>query len=138
MGGCIVFVSKGLTQKFLGDGIFNADREIWSECRALLRPQFLKQRVSDLQTFETHISELITLIPKDGETFDIMDLWYRFTLDTSCEYLFGQSVGSLANPKVLFHSLSSEYIGLLFRSICQASRESNGQIPSWTIVVDVL
>jgi len=93
--GCLELMSK-----FLGDGIFNSDGEIWYSTRALLRPQFLKQRISDLHIFEFHTNRLLSLIPKNGETFDIMDLWYRFTLDAATEFLFGQSVDSLDNPKV--------------------------------------
>lgn len=43
---------------------------------------------------------MISLIPKDGSTIEISELLYRFTLDTSTEYLFGQSVNSLENKKV--------------------------------------
>jgi cytochrome P450 len=86
--------------KFLGDGIFNSDGQVWSTSRALLRPQFQKQRISELETFQFHTNKLLSLIPPNGETFDIMDLWYRFTLDASTEFLFGQSVNSLDNPKV--------------------------------------
>jgi cytochrome P450 len=73
---------------------------MWSEARALLRPQFHKQRVSDLHVFEQHISKMIALLPKDEQTVDLMQWWYRFTLDASTEYLFGESVESIANPKV--------------------------------------
>jgi len=76
------------------------DGETWSESRALLRPQFLKQRLSDLQIFENHVNEMITLLPTDGSTIDIMDWFYRFTLDAASDYLFGESVDSIKNPKV--------------------------------------
>lgn len=52
-------------------------------------------------TFEKHISKMLSILPKDARTFDISDFWYRFTLDASTEYLFGESVGSLLNPKVV-------------------------------------
>ena len=90
----------GLTLQFLGDGIFNVDGYTWSESRALLRPQFHKQRISNLHVFEDHISKMISLLPKDGQTLDLMEWWFRFTLDTSTDYLFGESVDSLVNPKV--------------------------------------
>lgn len=45
---------------------------------------------------------MIALLPKDGETVELMDWWYRFTLDASTDYLFGESVESLINPKVFF------------------------------------
>jgi hypothetical protein len=33
----------------------------------LIRPQFIKDRVSDLAIFEKHVQILIGLIPKDGQ-----------------------------------------------------------------------
>jgi cytochrome P450 len=98
--GNLYIIFGGLLTKFLGDGIFNVDGPKWSDARALLRPQFLKQRVSDLQVFEEHIGEMISLLPTDGQTINLMEWWYRFTLDASTHYLFGESVGSLTDSKV--------------------------------------
>ena len=49
---------------------------------------------------------MIDLLPKDGRTVDLLPWWYRFTLDASTDYLLGQSVESLSNPKVSPHSPS--------------------------------
>jgi len=43
---------------------------------------------------------MIELLPTDGRTIDLMEWWFRFTLDASTDYLFGESVESLADPKV--------------------------------------
>jgi hypothetical protein len=43
---------------------------------------------------------MISLIPQNGETVDLMDLFYCFTLDAATDFLFGESVMSLDNPKV--------------------------------------
>jgi len=43
---------------------------------------------------------MISLLPTNGATIEMLDWWMRFSLDSSTEYLFGQSVGSLVNPKV--------------------------------------
>lgn len=43
---------------------------------------------------------MISLVTADGETFDLMNLFFRFTLDASTDYLFGESVNSLDNPEV--------------------------------------
>jgi hypothetical protein len=43
---------------------------------------------------------MISLIPQNGETIDLMELLYRLTLDASTDYLFGESVNSLDDPKV--------------------------------------
>ena len=100
-----LFLTSDLTWQFLGNGIFNVDGHIWSNSRALLRPQFHRERVSDLHVFEDHISKMIQLLPKDGKTIDLMVWWFRFTLDASTEYLFGESVESLVNPKVSIFNL---------------------------------
>lgn len=44
---------------------------------------------------------MMDLLPTDGRTVELMEWWFRFTLDASTDYLFGESVESLANPKVL-------------------------------------
>jgi cytochrome P450 len=85
--------------QFFGDGIFNVDGHAWSDARAPLRPQFHKQRISDLEIFERHIGTMISLLPRDGQTVDMLDWWHRFTLDSSTEFLFGKSVDSLLDPK---------------------------------------
>jgi hypothetical protein len=44
---------------------------------------------------------MISLIPEDGRTLNLSEWWYKFTLDASTHYLFGQSVNSLDNAKVV-------------------------------------
>jgi cytochrome P450 len=63
--------------------------------QALVRPNFTKSQVADLDTFERHISNLFKLIPHDGSTVDLQPLFFRLTLDSATEFLFGQSVQSL-------------------------------------------
>ena len=87
---------------FLGDSIFTTDGEMWHQSRQLLRPQFVKTRVSDLEIFETHVQRLMHLIPREGGEVDISALFYRFTLDAATDYLLGKSVDSLDNPNAEF------------------------------------
>lgn len=47
---------------------------------------------------------MIDLLPSDGRTIELMEWWFRFTLDASTDYLFGESVESLINPKVGYRS----------------------------------
>ncbi|RLL96454.1 hypothetical protein CFD26_104923 [Aspergillus turcosus] len=79
----------------LGDGIFTLDGAGWSHARALLRPQFTRDQVADLDLMDGHISRLIDLVPKDGSTFDIQRLFFLLTIDSATHFLFGESVGSL-------------------------------------------
>lgn len=82
----------------LGQGIFTTDGAQWEHSRALVRPNFTKAQVADLDTFETHIQRLITKIPRDGSTIDMQTLFFQLTLDSATEFLFGESVNSLTSP----------------------------------------
>lgn len=62
---------------FLGDSIFTTDGKKWYDSRSLLRPQFIKTRVSDLEVFEEHVTKLIGLVGGHGEVVDISGLFYR-------------------------------------------------------------
>ncbi|KAF2501584.1 cytochrome P450 [Lophium mytilinum] len=79
----------------LGQGIFNADGETWAHSRHIIRPSFVRDQVADLNTFERHIAYLFKAIPHDGSTANIQELFFRFTIDSATEFLFGQSTNSL-------------------------------------------
>nr|POE89106.1 cytochrome p450 52a13 [Quercus suber] len=82
----------------LGDGIFVQDGEAWSHSRALLRPNFVRDQVGDLELEESHIQNLLKVLPvqADGWTAEtnVQQLFFRLTLDSACEFLFGESVDS--------------------------------------------
>jgi hypothetical protein len=71
---------------------------LWEHSRALLRPQFAREQVSDLDLEERHVKDMMRVIPmgRDGWTdvFDIKTLFFRLTLDSATEFLFGESVDS--------------------------------------------
>lgn len=94
--------------EFLGDSIFSTDGKQWQESRALIRTQFMKDRIADLHTFERHLTHLFTKMPLDGSPMDITDLVFRFTLDTGTDFILGSSVNSIANPKVEFSRAFAE------------------------------
>lgn len=79
----------------LGDGIFNSDGEKWANSRHLLRPNFARDQVADLEAFERHFKLMLKHIPKDGSTVDLQQLFFRFTIDTATEFLFNHSTDSL-------------------------------------------
>jgi len=80
---------------FLGDSIFTTDGQLWQESRSLIRPMFIKERIRDLEIFEHWAQVLFSKLPPSGETVDIMDLFYRMTLDVTTDFLLGASVNSL-------------------------------------------
>ncbi|KAF4629186.1 hypothetical protein G7Y89_g8956 [Cudoniella acicularis] len=83
----------------LGQGIFTTDGVQWEHSRALVRPNFTRAQVADLDTFETHILQFISKIPKDGSTVDLQTLFFQLTLDSATEFLFGASVNSLSSKE---------------------------------------
>lgn len=107
-------------QPFLGDSIFTTDGSRWHASRQLLRPQFIKDRVSDLHTFENHLQVLFTAmsvggdaaataaaisartdgnpianLSASGRVLDMCDLFFRYTLDVATDFLLGKDTQSL-------------------------------------------
>jgi len=83
----------------LGQGIFTMDGQFWAHSRAMIRPNFTRDQVADLNAFERHIQDLWQLIPRDGSTIDLQELFFRFTIDSATEFLFGQSTNTLKMKK---------------------------------------
>lgn len=79
----------------LGHGIFNADGERWANSRHLLRPNFARDQVADLEAFERHFKLMMNHLPRDGKTVDLQELFFRFTIDSATEFLFNHSTNSL-------------------------------------------
>ncbi|EEP75550.1 hypothetical protein UREG_00396 [Uncinocarpus reesii 1704] len=71
----------------LGDGIFThvygggPKGEPWRHSRAMLRPQFAKQQIQDLENLEGFVQTLISRIP-GNETCDLQELFFRLSMDT--------------------------------------------------------
>ncbi|KAL8710302.1 MAG: hypothetical protein Q9220_005072 [cf. Caloplaca sp. 1 TL-2023] len=76
----------------------------------MLRPLFVKTRVSDLNIFEEHTQQLIGLIGGHGREIDLSDVLYKFTMDTATHYLLGRSVGSLTNADSSFAKSYNEVL----------------------------
>lgn len=84
----------------LGKGIFDSDGDHWASSRALVRPSFTRDQVADLTSLENLVQDLFILLPRDGKTIvDLQDLFFRYTIDSATEFLFGQSVGTLKKTK---------------------------------------
>ncbi|KJZ76507.1 hypothetical protein HIM_04236 [Hirsutella minnesotensis 3608] len=90
-------------QPLLGNGIFATNGKQWEHSRSLLRPQFVRSQVSDLNLEEKHVKALMSVLdrrvrPGSGGWTDLVDLqvlFFRLTLDSATEFLFGESVNSL-------------------------------------------
>ncbi|CBX99718.1 similar to cytochrome P450 alkane hydroxylase [Plenodomus lingam JN3] len=79
----------------LGHGIFNAQGERWANSRQLLRPNFARDQVADLDAFERHFKLMMKHIPRDGTTVDLQDLFFMLTIDSATEFLFNHSTNTL-------------------------------------------
>lgn len=98
-------------REFLGDSIFTTDGAMWHTSRQLLRPQFIKDRISDLDCFEEHLQtffkamanggalrgedQQVDMAAVNGRVMDISDLFFRYTLDVATDFLLGSNVKSL-------------------------------------------
>jgi hypothetical protein len=92
---------------FLGNGILSTDGQQWHDARSLMRPLFMRERVSDLDLFERNVQRLIPRLGS-GENVEFDDLVFRYTLDTVSEFLLGTSVGSLGDPSNGFTTAFNE------------------------------
>ncbi|KAJ5673787.1 Cytochrome P450 E-class CYP52 [Penicillium macrosclerotiorum] len=91
-------VRQNSVHPLLGTGIFTADGEEWSRSRGLLRPQFTRDQISQLDLEEAHVQKAMQALPvaANGWTAatDIQSIFFRLTIDSATEFLFGESVES--------------------------------------------
>ncbi|KAI9570041.1 cytochrome P450 monooxygenase CYP63 [Boletus coccyginus] len=86
-------------ENFLGDGIFNRDDQMWKSHRALARPFFARDRVSDFELFEKHSSRAVSILSgmaAANQPCDVQDLYARFSIDAASEFLFGINLDTLS------------------------------------------
>ncbi|KAG9035693.1 hypothetical protein FS837_001848 [Tulasnella sp. UAMH 9824] len=80
-------------RSFLGKGIFASDGERAKMHRALARPYFARERISDYNAFQRHSAKVCDILlshARRSEPCDVQDLFARFTMDTAGEFLFGR------------------------------------------------
>ncbi|TGO12463.1 hypothetical protein BTUL_0088g00400 [Botrytis tulipae] len=104
---------RSATLPFLGEGVFtmvitaiifiyNFDSEMypdgpfWQHSRTLMRPTFTRTNVANLPSFEKNLQKFFKLIPEDGSTVDLKPLLCKLFIDTSTEFLFGESMDMLS------------------------------------------
>jgi cytochrome P450 len=79
----------------IGKGIFTTDGEEWKHSRAMIRPNFVRAQVANIDAIEVYLQDMFKLLPSDGSPVDLQSLFFGLTMDTSTEFLFGESVHSL-------------------------------------------
>ena len=91
-------IRRGNFMPLLGDGIFTQDGKPWEHSRAMMRPQFARELVSDLDLEERHVQNMMRALPVKSDCWtdevDLQVLFFRLTLDSATEFLFGKSVDS--------------------------------------------
>lgn len=113
----------------LGHGIFTTDGTAWHNSRELLRPNFVRSQVGDLETFEIHVAQLIKTIPKDGSTVNLQDLFFKLTMDSATEFLFGESTNCLAPQASYENTEFAEAFNRSQEAIAETFR--TGKIGAW-------
>lgn len=82
----------------LGSGIFTTDGQEWSHSRSLMRPQFTRDQISQLDLEERHVLKAMRALPvgKNGWTAvtDLQPIFFRLTIDSATEFLFGDCIES--------------------------------------------
>jgi hypothetical protein len=87
---------RKITYPLFGDGIFTQEGQAWKHSRELLRPQFTYRQYNDLNILSKPIDDLISCISDSkSSVVDLQPLFFRFTLDTTTAFLFGESIRSL-------------------------------------------
>jgi cytochrome P450 len=93
-------VRRGSFFPLLGNGIFTQDGIPWGRSRGIIRPQFSRAQISDLDLEERHVQNMMRVLDlsinanKRTGQVDLQVLFFRLTLDTATEFLFGQSADS--------------------------------------------
>jgi cytochrome P450 len=89
---------KGCFAPLFANGIFSDDGPRWEHSRALLRPQFARDQITNIDALEVHVQNLMGLLLVGDSRWtaqtDLSQMFFRLTLDSSTEFLFGQSANS--------------------------------------------
>lgn len=84
--------------KFIQPILVGINIENRQHSRALLRPQFTRGQIADLELEERHVQHLLDRLPVQSDswtdTIDVSPLFFNLTLDSATEFLFGHSVNS--------------------------------------------
>ncbi len=89
----------------------------------MLRPNFVRNQIADLEILEAHIQHLIKAISRDcSTTIDLQALFFRLTMDSATEFLFGESINCLVENDSPSSLQNSEFAGAFERSQHEISR----------------
>ncbi|CAA7020590.1 unnamed protein product [Microthlaspi erraticum] len=110
----------------LGDGIFNADSELWKDLRKsaqsmMMNPEFQRfSLATSLNKLKNGLVPLLDHVAKEKLDVDLQDMFQRFTFDTTCVLSTGYDPGCLSveMPEVEFaRALDDAEEAIFFRHI---------------------
>lgn len=111
-----------VTFPMFGDGIFTQEGDSWKHSRDLLRPQLVYRQYENLDLFEEPMNDLLGALPKNGGVVDLQPLFFRYALDVTTAFLFGESIHSLKtadggreNAFASSFDLAQQYVAKRFR-----------------------
>lgn len=136
-----------ILEPLIGTGVLNNSGEAWKHSRALLRPQFARELLSDLEMEERHLNDVWPLIDKgladNGWTgvTDLQNIFFDMTMGISIDFLLGHKTnvhpGQVANRK------GSDTKALLMREHYAAASvwtyikflfgKTHWMVPSWSL-----
>ena len=112
----------------LGEGIFTTDGAAWQHSRDMLRPNFVRTQIGDIDMFEKHVQNVIRAIPRDGSVINLHDLFFNMSLDIATEFLFGESTGILRDEKV--DARTERFV----KALTYAQEAMDGSDGEWSIL----
>lgn len=86
--------------RFIGPGILTNEGAAWRRSRNLIKPLFKRAELSDVVRFERHVDRLMKVLPRDGQTVDLMP-WMAKVVSIRNAFLT-----SLCRPLLFSYSLS--------------------------------
>lgn len=94
-------VYRSYMDVLLGDGIFNADGELWRKQRKTASFEFASKNLRDFSTivfreYSLKLSSILSQACKTGKVVDMQELFMRMTLDSICKVGFGVEIGTLS------------------------------------------
>ncbi|KAJ1298612.1 hypothetical protein BS78_01G467400 [Paspalum vaginatum] len=94
-------VYRSYMDVLLGDGIFNADGELWRKQRKTASFEFASKNLRDFSAivfreYSLKLSSILSQAFKEGKVVDMQELYMRMTLDSICKVGFGVEIGTLS------------------------------------------
>nr|KIR48835.1 cytochrome P450 monooxygenase pc-2 [Cryptococcus bacillisporus CA1280] len=87
---------KDRAQDFLGDGIFNSDRDGWKFHRSLMRPFFHPTYISPLH-FTVNVQNFFISLPSYGKAFDMQACIGQLAFELAIMWLCGEDMSADAS-----------------------------------------